>query len=252
MIALASSTARIYFIPGLGYKKEKPSPYVLGIQSELAANNIIFLTVSGSNPNNTGNALRDRIPDMIFVKEYGQRPTRDYADDIRIINVAATIAYDLVQFPLLPGEQINLLGTSQGAVSVAQAAYFLLKYPVEFGLDNNFILHHVILAGSPVHKKSKLFKKLRGLEKDKKIGVILYDGYQSLNKRGRLNDQVTGLAGRTKLGAIIRGIGFLFDALLIRKARHPHIMASENKPTMPGFATFGEQIVYQLKKDGVT
>jgi hypothetical protein len=246
-----SGLARIYFIPGLGYKKEKPSPYVLGIESELTAANIPFLTVSGSDPANTGNALRDRVPDMVFVKEYGQRPAKDYEADIRIIKVAAAIAYDLVQHPLQPGEQVNLLGASQGAVSVAQAAYFLMKYPCEFGLDSCFGLNHLVLVGSPVHKKSKLYRKLRQFEAGGRIGRILYDIYQSRNKRGRINDQVTGLAGRSKLEALVRGIGFLFDALLIRKARHPHVMASENKPTMKGFATFGEQIVYQLKKDGI-
>jgi hypothetical protein len=243
--------ARLYFIPGLGYKKEKPSPYVLGIESELEANNIAFLTVSGSQPASTGNNFRDRIPDMIFVKEYGQKPASEYDDNIRIIKVAGAIALDIVEHPLQPGEAVSIMGTSQGAVSVAQAVYFLLKYPVEFGLDSNFSVKHLVLAGSPVHKKSKLYRKLLRLQQGQRLDTLLHDGYQSRNKKGRINDQVTGLAGRSRIEAIFRGIGFLFDALLIRKSRHPHVLASENKPTMAGFATFGEQIVSQLIKDGV-
>jgi hypothetical protein len=245
------AAARIYFIPGLGYKKEKPSPYVLGIESELEAAGIRYLTVSGSSPLNIGSNLGNRLPDMLFVKEFGQKPARSLEKDIRIIKVAVAIAADIHENPLQPGEQLNIMGASQGAVSVAQAVYFLLKYPTDFELDSNFSIHNLVLVGAPVHKRSKLFRRLQTFREQKKINVILYDQYQSRNKRGRLNDQVTGLSGRWQFGAVMRGIGFLFDALLIRKVRHPHVMASENKPTMAGYASFGEQIVAQLRKDGI-
>lgn len=251
LLLAVSSMGRVYFIPGLGYQKEKPSPYVLGIESDLEAAGISYLTVSGSNPGNTGSPFRDRIPDMIFVKEYGQKPSSSLENNIRIIKVATLIAKDLDEHPLAPGEQVNILGTSQGAVSVAQAVYFLLKYPEDFGLEKNFKINHLVLAGCPVHLRSKLYRSLKKYEREKKIDTILYKNYQSINKRGRMNDQVTGLSGKWQFGAVLRGVIFLFDALLVRKSKHPHVMASENKPTMPGFATFGEQIVSQLVKDGI-
>jgi hypothetical protein len=256
LLVMAGFTARaapyrIYFIPGLGYVPEKPSPYVLGIQSEFESRGINYLTVSGSQPDNTGNALRDRLPDMLFVKNRGQRLVKMPEVDERIIKVAYGIAIDLLEHPLQPGEQLNLLGASQGTVSVAQAAWFLLQYPTSFGLDSNFRIDNLVLAGAPVHKGSRLFRALRRLEREGKIGKLLYEKYQSRNKRGRINDQVTGLAGRCRPEALLRGIGFLFDALLIRKANHPHVRASENKPTMAGFSTFAEQLVYQLQQDGI-
>jgi len=257
---------RIYFIPGLAYDKRDPGKYVKGIEANLELNNIQYLTVSGSMPksydkwggknifakiHNTKGEIDLRGPDLGFVIKYGWKPAIDVDSDERIANVAHTIAQDLIKNPKVGDEQINLMGTSQGAVSVAQAAVFLAENPERFGLDKNFKIDNLVLVGSPVATESALYKKLQDLVSQGKIGTILYKDYQSKDENDKYNDQVTGIARKSKLGTVLRGIGVIFDVFFKRKDDHPQMRAAADKPTKAGYNTFGEQIVDQLKKDNV-
>ncbi|MBX2900742.1 MAG: hypothetical protein KF775_13895 [Cyclobacteriaceae bacterium] len=257
IVNIDSDGKRIYFIPGLGYNPDmrNPEPYVTGVENSLydylKEHNTYSLTVVGSNPSNSKNGLVARIPDMKFVVNYGQKPALSVQSDIRIANVANVIAQDIINNPRNPGEQINILGTSQGSVSVAQASIFLLENSEQYGLGRDFKIDNLILAGSPVDIDSKLYAKLKDLESTGRIGKIHYDKYQSKNKKGNYNDQVTGLAGRSKFQAVRRGIGFLLDALLVRGKKHPHLKAAADKPTEEGYDSFGGQLKGQLEKDKI-
>ena len=257
---------RIYFIPGLAYDRKSPEKYVTGIENELSLNKIQYLTVNGSIPvpydkkpgrsifskiHNISGEINKRIPDLAFVVNYGWKPAVSVTSDERIKNVAYTIAEDLIKNPKVGDEQINLMGTSQGAVNVAQAAIFLLEDPESFGLDKNFKIDNLVLVGSPVAEESELYKKLEKLVEEKKIGKILYKNYQSKDENLKYNDQVTGVVRKTKLGTLVRGIGLIFDVFFKRKDNHPHMRAAEDKPTEPGYSTFGQQLVDKLKKDNV-
>lgn len=64
---------------------------------------------------------------------------------------------------------------------------------------------------------------------------MLYEDYQSKDANGKYNDQVTGLSGKSKIQAVFRGIGFLFDALFKRKSNHLHLKVAADKPTKEGY-----------------
>ncbi len=255
IVNIDSDGKRIYFVPGLGYRPEKPEKYVPGIESALAPylaeHNTYAKTINGSAPSNSKNALLSRLPDMKFVVRHGQKPALSAESDVRIINTVKAIAADIVANPQQPGEQINVMGTSQGSVTVAQAAIFLVEHPEDYGLGKDFKIDNLVLVGSPVDKKSELYAKLESLKQQGKIGEIRYDEYQSKDENGKINDQVTALAGKNKLQAVVRGLGFLLDAMLGRKGNHPHLRAAANKPTEEPYNTFGEQLQDKLKKDNV-
>lgn len=120
-------------------------------------------------------------------------------------------------------------------------------------LDENFKVDNLVLAGSPLSPKSKLYKKLNALQEAGKIGSIKYEDYQAEG------DVVTGLAGTSRLGAIGRGFGYIgkiFQALGQHKRGEeftdPHIRAAENKSVTPGSdQKFSDELKGKLEKDGV-
>ncbi|MFD2914936.1 SpvB/TcaC N-terminal domain-containing protein [Psychroserpens luteus] len=239
---------RIYFVPGLGYDPSDPSPYVSGF--EISANtylknyNTYSKTIDGS---------FSTFSDMMHVMWNGQKPLRGLAPEgSRIHNVASSIAQDFISNTLQEGEQNNLVGASQGSVTIAQAAIQLLENPSEYGLDDDYTIDNLVLVGSPVNKDSKLMAKLQNLKEQGKIGNILYEDYQSKDSNGNYNDMVTGLASKTRAGAVIKGIGFIVR-MLSKKSREkdPHYRASQDLPPNPGDPNFSAGIIINLKKDGV-
>ncbi len=279
IINLDINGERVYFAPGLGYSPfTKSEPYVNGISTALTSGGIINKVIPGSFPNlNKKSGIMQRVPDMMFVVNFAHKPVISEHDDIRILNVVSSISADLIANPPGAGEQINLMGTSQGSVSIAQAAILMLENPEKYGLDKNFKIDNLVLVGSPIDKESELYKKLESLEKQGKIGKLLYDNYQSTEttttenpnytaptdlvdeenqtqsssySQSRVNDNVTGLAGVSRIQAIVRGIGFLFSAI-VKGNDHPHLAAANNYPTEPGNKTFGDQLTKKLKADGV-
>ena len=165
------------------------------------------------------------------------------------------IVADLKQNPLnvKEGEQMNILSTSQGTVTAAQAAIAMVENPTKYGLAEGFKIDNLVLAGSPLSKKSKLYKKLEELKAAGKIGNIEYDNYQAEG------DAVTGLATTTRLGAIGKGfkfIGRIFQAMKQYKRKEeytdPHIRAAENMPVTPGSKQkFSDELKSKLEKDRI-
>jgi len=64
-------------------------------------------------------------------------------------------------------------------VTSAHAVILLLENPEAFGLSGDIKVDNLVLAGSPLAKDSKLYKKLLGLQEAGKIGNIFYEDYQS-------------------------------------------------------------------------
>jgi len=247
---------RIYFVPGLGYNASKGdggnSPYAReseGIPASLApylqAHNTYSKTIQGSSGG--------RLADMAYVAWHGQRPRLNITNDKRAMMMINSIVADLQQNPLKEGEQMNILGTSQGSVTAAQAAIAMVEDPTNFGLAKDFKIDNLVLAGSPLSPKSKLYKKLEALKEAGKIGNIEYENYQAEG------DAVTGLASTSRLGAIGKGlkfIGKIFQALKQSKRGEeltdPHIRAAENMPVTPGSKEkFSDELKNKLKKDQI-
>jgi RHS repeat-associated protein len=242
---------RIYFIPGLGYDPQRQnSPYVKGVSDELEP----YLGQHGTYSRTIQGSKNGRLADMGYVAWRGQAPRSNPFNDRRAVMAASAIAADLNSHPLQEGEQFNILGTSQGSVTSAHAVILLLENPEAFGLSGDIKVDNLVLAGSPLSKGSKLYKRLLSLQEAGKIGNILYDDYQSKDSYGNYNDNVTGLAGTSRMGAIGRGlkfIGQIIKAVSGKGPPHPHFEAAENRSTDPQYGSFGEQIKSQLSKDEV-
>lgn len=150
--------------------------------------------------------------------------SRSIKEGTRIYEVAKGIADDLKVRPLQQGEQLNIMGFSQGSVTTAQAVIDMWKNPEKYGLDENFKIDNLILGGSPIAEDSKLFAALMNLKKEGKIGDVMY-------KEAQLKgDKVTGLGGKSAIGAFARGLGFI-GRMLTKKGResYVHFQAANDK-----------------------
>lgn len=249
---------RIYFVPGLGYNPSAENlPYISALSAELSSRGHYNKVIDGSNPNelpiiknNVVRKLGENLPDMAFVVKYGSKPALKNDLDIRIVKAAQAIANDLLNNPPTPDDdQINLMGISQGSVTIAQSAILLLENPEAFGLDENFKIDNLILVGAPVDPDSELYKKLEQLQLDGKIGKIEYDDFQSKDTNGSYNDEATGAAGTNKLQSVVKGMKFMISAIK-QKDKHPHVAASLNKP-LKGGGSFAKEVVDTLEEKGI-
>jgi hypothetical protein len=244
---------RIYFVPGLGYDPSKGadnSKYVFGIPESLKP----YLEAHGTYSKTVQGSKGGRIMDMLYVAWRGQRPRLNVSNDKRAMMIAYSIAADLNSNPLKEGEQMNILATSQGTVSTTHAAIAMLEDPTKFGLDENFTIDNLVLAGSPLDPKSKLYKKLESLQQAGKIKNIEYENYQAEG------DVVTGLAGKSRGGALLRGFGYIGKIIQAigqykrgEEFTDPHIRAAEDKPIDPnsGKTSFGDELQQRLEGDDI-
>ncbi|SHL81608.1 RHS repeat-associated core domain-containing protein [Chitinophaga jiangningensis] len=247
---------RIYFVPGLGYNASKGddgnSRYAReseGIPSSLKpylqAYNTYSKTIQGS--------MGGRLADMGYVAWHGQRPALNVTKDKRAMMMIKSIVADLQQNPLKEGEQMNILATSQGSVTAGQAAIAMVEDPTKFGLEEGFKIDNLVLAGSPLSPKSKLYKKLEALQAAGKIGNIEYEKYQAEG------DAVSGLASTSRIGAIGKGFSFLGKIMQALKQNKrgeeftdPHIRAAENLPvTQDSKQKFSDELKTKLEKDQI-
>jgi hypothetical protein len=204
---------RTYYFAGLGYNSN-PGPY--GISMFTAFNryledDFIFM-------NNTTSAID---LDGLYVKNFGRRPIRvgkkgypvvlSNYDAKEIIDIYATRAAmqiwdNMSSNPIdrSAGEKFNLVGTSMGSVTAAQTALFLLAK------DENLVIDNLVLGGSPINKRSSLYKTILQRQEEGRIINVVYDKVQIPG------DGITGCAS---------GIGNCSGAAAwmgIKGAEHPH------------------------------
>jgi RHS repeat-associated protein len=251
LICIDPDGKRIYFVPGLGYNEQAKnnSPYVSGVpiafKPYLDAHKTYCKTIQASK--------NGRGADGLYVIWHGQKPRIDISNDKRAMMMINSIVADLSANPLKPGEQMNIVATSQGTVSAAQAAISMLEDPTKYGLEVGFTIDNLVLAGSPIDNDSKLYQKLEDLKKQGKIKNIQYDEFQAEG------DVVTGLAGKSKFGAIIRGFGYvgkifqaLFQTIIGKEFTDPHIRAAEDmKVTKESEKQFSEELKEKLKNNEI-
>lgn len=102
--------------------------------------------------------------------------------------------------PGQPTKNVILISSSSGSVVAAQAAILLASNREAYGLGEI----HLVLGYSPIHKASKLYRGLQ-LEMEKgNIASIIYDDLQGAD------DNITGMAGRTRSEGLARSVKVLF------------------------------------------
>jgi RHS repeat-associated protein len=251
---------RVYYAAGLGgrganengmMKTEwdtEQNAYIQSVQNSFEGSGVYFKELQGvngnpENSNNLGFWKQPRLTDAVFVFKYAQRPIRKKLKntDHRIRNAVMQIVEDIRLNPPNPDEKINLVGTSMGAVTTAQAALYILENKEELGLSKDFKIDNVVLAGSAVHSKSKLAKRLR--KRLNQQGGRLLDGLADENGEGGYNlptsqDAITGIGGRTKLGTIGRLFKTIFQIFKVGTDNHPHLKAA-------GDPNFGKTLIKQ-------
>ena len=277
IVNLDNDGKRVYYCPGLGGRGADPSgymfdrwsgegsPYIESIRKAFGASGVYFRELEGVNGNPGNNNLgfknNPRVTDAMFNVKFGQKPVHSLSSDHRIANAVAQIVQDATQNPLDPSEKVNLLGTSMGAVTTAQAALYILEHKKELGLSDDFKIDNVILAGSVVNTHSRLYKRLQIAIKNqivngKKFEGQLLSGTVDANGENGYNyppdqDGVTGLAGRNKVGMLFRFgrlIGQIIRGLQFGKTEkgkfgingldHPHTNAADDP-------NFGDKLIKQ-------
>ena len=100
-------------------------------------------------------------------------------------------------------KNVILISSSSGSVVAAQAALLLASNREAYGLGEI----HLVLGYSPIHTASKLYHSLQ-LEMEKgNIASIIYDDLQGAD------DNITGIAGRTRSEAFARSVKVLFPII---------------------------------------
>jgi len=287
IINLDNDGRRVYYCAGLGgrgadkngYMNDRwsgeGSKYVESVRKAFGASGVYFRELEGVNGNlgngNLGILHTPKITDAGFVATYGRKPVQSLNTDDRICNAVAQIVQDVTQNKLSPDEKVNLLGTSMGAVTTAQAALYILEHKEELGLSADFKIDNVILAGSAVNTKSKLYKRLENAINNQVVngekfrgelrsGTVDANGENGYNYPEDL-DGVTGLAGKSKvdmvfrfgrlLGQVFRGLWFDFGkkggkfGITNWGIDHPHTNAADDP-------NFGDGLIKQaLIKDKI-
>jgi hypothetical protein len=214
---------RIIFVPGLGYEKgdKRNGPYAENISNALTA-----YTAGYGTSSQTVDGSHGLLGDMMHVLWNSQKPasTNSIVEGTRIYDVANGIAQNIIDNPLAEGEQMNVMGFSQGSVTTAQAVIDIFRDPSKYGLGEDFKIDNLILGGSPVSKNSKLYKEIIKLQEAGKIGNVIYDEAQLKG------DKVTGLGSKSKAGAFWKGLGFI-GRMLSKKGRDKdvHAQAAQDK-----------------------
>lgn len=110
---------------------EGGSAYVQSVTNAFTGSGVYFRELRGVNgnpgANNLGFRNNPRLTDALFVAKYGQEPVQSLNTDHRIANAVSQIVQDIMQNALDPSEKVNLIGTSMGAVTTAQAALYILE-----------------------------------------------------------------------------------------------------------------------------
>ena len=277
IINLDNDGKRVYYCPGLGGRgadengnmygrwSHQGNAYIESVRKAFAGSGVYFKELEEVNgnmgSNNLGFKHNPKVTDAIFVAKYGQKPVQSLNTDDRICNAVAQIVKDATQNKLEPDEKVNMVGTSMGAVTTAQAALYILEHKEELGLSADFKIDNVILAGSTVNVKSRLYKRLENALNNQVVngkkfrgelrsGTVDKDGNNGYNYPED-EDGVTGLAGRNKVdmanrfgklvGQIIRGLTFgktKSGKFGVTGLNHPHTDAAEDH-------NFGDGLIKQ-------
>jgi hypothetical protein len=223
----SAKNTRIIFVPGLGYEKDsersKKRPYAENISNALNTYtrfyNSTSLTLDGSHT---------QFGDMLHTIACSRRPAREKSikPTTRIYEVASGIANNWLQNPLNHSqqEQFNIMGFSQGSVTTAQAVIDLFRNPSKYALNDQFKINYLLLGGSTIRKDTRLFRELVKLQQHGKIEYIIYDEAQLPG------DIVTGLGGKTIIGAIINLVQYIKEiATPWGREKNIHYLAASDK-----------------------
>lgn len=228
------------FVPGLGHSNAPGyfnSPYVT--KYDLMINDfdrsrggLGGVTVSGFRGGSS--TLMNRFHDGLYTLWWGSSVRGNIRNDRRAMNIINHTSANYARIRAA-GDNFDIMGTSQGTVSTAQAAVGMLKDPSSFGLPEDFKIDNLYLAGSMVDGNSELGLALQSYEESGQIGNLQY-----LSATG---DTIEGTAGTSRRDAF-GNVGSFIDMVMGEMKRtnamgenytplHPHVRAAQNLPNNP-------------------
>jgi hypothetical protein len=178
-----------FFIPGGGYfGRHSPNTFTkcyCGYMEELLGDDFTIIEKPVS---------KSSFVNVVWALSNGQRPLRKPEKNKKVIVAFSSIMEGLND----ETTDINNISSSFGTVLTAQVGIYLSEYFSLNGGQHPAI--NLAMGASMISKESKLFMKLEEL-RDK--GFITYIIYDELQDPG---DSVTGMCGKSKIGAYLRGL----------------------------------------------
>jgi hypothetical protein len=182
-----------FFIPGGAYYgKYSPNAFTrayCNAMNDLLGENftIIDEPLSKSSVSNVSWALSRGQKPM-------RKPEKNRKTGIAFMNIIDGLHDDT--------SDISIVSSSFGTALTAQVGIMLADFFSNAGQERPCI--NLVMGASMVSKESKLYCKLEELRNERKITTIVYDELQDPG------DNVTGMCGKSRVGAYIRGLRMSF------------------------------------------
>ncbi len=141
---------------------------------------------------------KSSVRNVAWALSRGQKPMRKPAR-----NKKTVIAYMSI-LEALHGDtkDISIVSSSFGTALTAQVGIMLADYFVNSGKERPDI--NLVMGASMVSKESKLYHRLEELRNEGMLTTLIYDELQDPG------DNVTGMCGRSRVGAYARGLRMSF------------------------------------------
>lgn len=195
---------KVYFFPGAGYddNAEKQKAFTrtfISLMSQLLPDNFEVIEEAHEDRNVGQN--------VAWAVSNSSMPIKNINKNDVLRNSVDAISNDFKD--AVPGEPLNIVGSSYGSVVAAQTALYIAQNKDKLGISKETQIS-VTLISSPVNQDSKLYEELT------KAGVkIIYKEVQDPN------DNVTGLGGTNPIEA-------WQNALNIALEEDPSILSSQH------------------------
>lgn len=186
-------THRFFFIPGGAYYgKYSPNTFTrtyCDFMKEILGENFTIIDEVVS---------KSSISNVTWALSRGQKPMRRPEE-----NKKTGIAFSKIMESLRDEtSEISIVSSSFGTVLTAQVGIMLADYFFNTGKESPDI--NLVMGASMVSKKSELYCRLEELRDEGSLSTLIYDELQDPG------DNVTGMCGRSRVGAFARGVRMSF------------------------------------------
>lgn len=182
-----------FFIPGGAYHgKNSPNAFTqtyCNTMSDLLGEGFTIIDEAVS---------RSSVSNVAWALSRGQKPMRKPEHDKKTVIAFRSIIEALHE----ETSDINIVSSSFGTALTAQVGIMLAEFFNNPGSERPDI--NLVLGASMVSKDSKLYHKLEELRNEGMLTTLIYDELQDLG------DSVTGMCGKSRVGAFARGLRMSF------------------------------------------
>jgi len=187
------SNHSFFFIPGGAYHgKNSPNAFTrtyCGFMNDLLGEDFKIIEEAVS---------KSSIKNVAWALSRGQKPMRNPER-----NKKTEIAFRIITDALHDEtSDISIVSSSFGTALTAQVGIMLADFYVSSGRERPDI--NLVLGASMVSKESKLYRRLEELKKEGMVATLIYDELQDPG------DNVTGMCGKSRVGAYARGLRMSF------------------------------------------